>query len=71
VALSPVSRHDLIRKFRNLGFSGPFTGGRHSFMNRGKLKVPIPNEHHTDIGVPLLRRILKRAGIEDDDWLSA
>jgi hypothetical protein len=33
--MSPISRRELIRKFRALGFEGPISGGRHSFMQAG------------------------------------
>ena len=61
----------MVKKFRHLGFDGPHTGGRHAFMRRGPLKVRIPNEHGTDIGLPLLREILGQAGISEDEWLAA
>jgi hypothetical protein len=38
----PISRRELIRKFRSLGFTGPLSGGRHQFMKKGVLKVRIP-----------------------------
>jgi hypothetical protein len=41
----PISRKNLIKKFRNLGFSGPYSGGRHQFMVKGELKIRIPNPH--------------------------
>ena len=66
-----TSRKELIRKFRALGWEGPVSGGRHAFMKRGTLKVHIPNEHQADIGVRLLSRILRQAGITDDEWLRA
>ena len=36
-----ITRRELIRKFRKLGFSGPASGGRHQFMILGALKVRI------------------------------
>jgi hypothetical protein len=40
-------------------------------MERGTTVIMIPNPHRgEDIGVALLQRILKRAGIGRDDWLS-
>jgi predicted RNase H-like HicB family nuclease len=27
----PIARRELIRKFKNLGFNGPYSGGRHQF----------------------------------------
>jgi len=41
----PISRRELIRRFRNLGFTGPISGGRHQFVEKGELKVRIPNPH--------------------------
>lgn len=60
---------ELIRKFRALGFEGPYGGGRHPFMKKGKLKVHIPNPHGGNIGIDLLKRILRQAGISEEDWL--
>ena len=64
----PTSRRGLIRKLRVLGFDGPFPGGRHQFMRRGRCRVPLPNPHGGDITVPLLQRILRAAGISADEW---
>ncbi len=63
-----ISRKELIRKFRALGYTGPFSGGRHQFMVKGRQKIRIPNPHMSDIGVGLLREILRQAGISSDDW---
>jgi predicted RNA binding protein YcfA (HicA-like mRNA interferase family) len=60
----PISRRDLIKRLRSLGFKGPCSGGRHQFMARGPLKVRIPNAHKSqDITDPLLKEILRQAGI--------
>jgi len=65
----PISRKDLIRKFKKLGFSGPYSGGRHQFMSRGELKIRIPNPHKTqDISDSLIFEILRQAGISKNDW---
>jgi hypothetical protein len=40
-----ISRKELIRKFKTLGYAGPFSGGRHQFMVKGRQKVRIPNPH--------------------------
>lgn len=67
-----ISRKDLIRKFRNLGFSGPYSGGRHQFMAKGELKVRIPNPHKTqDISDSLIAEILRQARIPKNDWNKA
>lgn len=64
----PVRRDDLIRCLRQLGFSGPWSGGRHAFMERGTLAIRIPNPHQGDIGRELLARILRQAGISTAEW---
>ena len=69
--MSAVSRRELIRKFRNLGFEGPFSGGKHQFMIRGSQKIRIPNLHAGDIDISLMREILRQAGISSQDWEKA
>jgi hypothetical protein len=44
---------------RQIGFEGPFAGGKHPQMCRGDLTVIIPNPHEGDISVGLLSRILR------------
>lgn len=64
-----ITRKELIRKFHRLGFTGPQAGKRHQFMQRGQLKVRIPNPHRkADIGEALLKEILRQAGISLEDW---
>ncbi|MDP2950384.1 MAG: type II toxin-antitoxin system HicA family toxin [Chloroflexota bacterium] len=69
--MRPISRRELIRKFRALGFEGPISGGRHGFMQRGKLKVHIPGEHGADISIALQREILRQAEITAEEWEQA
>ena len=64
----PVSRRDLIRFRRKLGFAGPFSGGRHQFMSKGEVTVFIPNPHQGDIGRNLLAGLLAQAGVPRTDW---
>ncbi|MBI4865151.1 MAG: type II toxin-antitoxin system HicA family toxin [Candidatus Riflebacteria bacterium] len=66
--LRPVSRLELIRRLRSLGFSGPYSGGKHQFMMRSRLKLRVPNPHQGDVSLPLLKRILLQAGIQDAEW---
>ncbi len=61
--LGPISRKDLIRRPRTLGFDRPYSDGKHSFMIKGHLTLTIPNPHKGDIGRELLARILRQAGI--------
>jgi len=65
----PISRKDLIKKFRSLDFSGPYSGGKHQFMVKGKLKIRVPNPHKSgDISDSLLHEILRQAGISKNEW---
>lgn len=65
---APVKRRDLIRHLRQLGFKGPYSGGRHQFMVRGDTTIRVPNPHEADIGRDLLARILCQAGVDREDW---
>ncbi len=64
----PVSRKELIRRLRSLGFTGPEGGGPHMTMHRGKQSVTVPNPHGGDIDWTLTKRILKKAGISPKVW---
>ena len=66
--IGPISRADLIRYLRKLGFEGPYTGPDHAFMLRGNHKQRIPNKHEGDISKGLLVRILRQAGISVEEW---
>ena len=67
----PVSRRKLIASLRRLGFSGPFSGGRHHFMVRDDRVLTIPNPHSGDIGIGLLAAILREAGVTRAAWEDA
>ena len=70
--LSPVSRSELIRRLRSLGWSGPFSGTKHRHMVKGDVQLTIPNPHgRKDIGVNLLKILLSEAEISRQDWLNA
>ena len=45
-------------------------GGKHQFMVRGDVTVRIPNPHRGDIGVDLVTRILRQAGVTRAEWES-
>jgi len=68
-AWGPIPRGRLIQGLRALGFDGPFSGGKHQFMVRGDLVVTIPNPHGQDIGVGLLARVLRQAGVTRAQWV--
>jgi predicted RNA binding protein YcfA (HicA-like mRNA interferase family) len=58
-----------VARLKALGFSGPYTGGRHQFMVRGSVRLVLPNPHRGEVGADLLKRILRQAGIEEEEWL--
>jgi predicted RNA binding protein YcfA (HicA-like mRNA interferase family) len=64
----PVSRRELVAALRRLGFQGPYSGGRHQFVERGAVSVTVPNPHQSDIGRELLARILRQAGVAREGW---
>lgn len=65
--LTPVSWRDFVSRMRELGFEGP---GKHPKMRKGNLIVIIPNKLESQIGVWFLKRLLKQAGINEDEWLN-
>ncbi|EJG07618.1 YcfA family protein [Methanofollis liminatans DSM 4140] len=67
--IRPVSWNGLVRGLRNFGFEGPYSGGKHPFMIRDDLVLTVPNPHTKEIGVDLLMRILKQAGISREEWV--
>jgi len=66
--LGPISRKDLVRCLRKMGFEGPYSGGKHQFMLKDDVTLTIPNPHKGDIGRELLARILRQAGISRKEW---
>ena len=48
-ALGPIKRSQLIRYLKQIGFNGPYAGGKHEFMVKDSLKIRIPNPHRRDI----------------------
>lgn len=66
--LRPIKRIELVRYLKKAGFDGPYSGGRHQFMIKENVTLRIPNPHQKDIGIELLIRILKQAGIDKTHW---
>ena len=64
----PIKRRDLIRYLGQLGFEGPYSGGKHQFMIKGEITLRLPNPHRSDIGKELLARILRQARIDREEW---
>ena len=66
--LRSIKRNDLINYLRRLGFTGPYSGGKHQFMIKDNLRLNLPYPHQGDIGINLLGKILKQAGISKEEW---
>lgn len=67
-SFGPVKRDVLIKCLRKCGFDGPYSGGKHPFMQKGALTLTIPNPHHKDIGKEFLSRILRQSEISKEEW---
>ena len=66
--LTPISRIDLIKRLRKFGFIGLYHGGKHEFMVKDDIRLTLPNPHRKEVGVDLLVRILRQAGISKSAW---
>ena len=69
--IPPCTRGELIRKLRKLGFAGPFSGGKHSYMKREGYRQIIPNPHGKEISSELVKEILKQTKISSNEWLDS
>ena len=67
--LSPLPRRILIKKLRKLGFSGPYSATRHQYMSRNGEKIFIPNPHGKDIGLPIIKKIVRQLKISNQEFL--
>lgn len=70
--LTSVSWNEMTKRLRVLGFEGPYlSSGPHPyFMKKGDLTLDLPNPHKQDIGIDLLKKILNRAEVSREEWLS-
>ena len=64
----PIKRKELIALLKKAGFEGPYSGGKHQFMIKANLRLTIPNPHQSDIGVNLLSKIIRQAGMSKEEW---
>lgn len=64
----PIGWRQFVNKFKELGFNGPYAGGKHLFMVRDSFKIRIPNRHKGDISGALVKEILRQAGISNKEW---
>lgn len=53
----PCKRKDFVRRLRQLGFDGPFSGTRHQFMVYEQHRLAIPSS--TEYSVAQLRMMIK------------
>ena len=69
--LTPLKPRAIMRKLRQLGFMGPFPGGRHTQMvhpDTGQI-IPVPVHQGKDVSVGLIREIIRELGISRADWI--
>ena len=66
--ISPIKRKKLIHFLQKFGFEGPFSGGKHLYMEKDETILTLPNPHESDIDKSFLLRILKQAEISKEDW---
>jgi predicted RNA binding protein YcfA (HicA-like mRNA interferase family) len=68
--LTPLKASEVMRKLRALGYVGPVPGGRHVHMVHyaSKKIIPIPVHGNKDIGIGLLRKILRDADVTVEEW---
>jgi predicted RNA binding protein YcfA (HicA-like mRNA interferase family) len=64
----PTTRKEMIQRLKELGFAGPYSGGKHQFMTKGHQTLRLPNPHQVDIGRELLARILRQGEIDKAEW---
>lgn len=57
----PCDRGEFIRRLRQLGFDGPFSGSRHQFLVFGQHRLTIPS--NLEYPVPQLRMMIREAGV--------
>ena len=69
---SPCKRNDFMRRLRQLGFDGPYSGAKHQFMIFGQHRLTIPS--NKEYSVPQLRMMLREVEavtgreITPDEW---
>ena len=54
----PVKRQDFIKKLKNLGFEGPYSGSNHQFMRLENYTQTLPSDK--EYSVNLLKLLLKQ-----------
>jgi hypothetical protein len=54
---APCKRRNFIRRLREIGFDGPFSGTRHQFMLYEQHRLAIPSD--AEYSVPQLRMMIR------------
>ena len=68
----PCKRRDFIKRLRELGFDGPYSGARHQFMVHQNHRLSLPL--NVEYSVPQLRMMLNEVeailgrAITVDEW---
>ncbi len=65
---TPIKWRDLVYYLKQVGFEGPYPGGKHQYMVKDNLRLTIPNPHQGDISRSLLSKILRQARISREEW---
>ena len=69
---APCKRKDFIKRLRELGFDGPYSGTRHQFMIFKSHRLAIPS--NKEYSIPQLKMMLNEVGkilereISDEQW---
>jgi hypothetical protein len=69
---NPCKRSDFVRRLRQLGFTGLYSGAKHQFMIYGQHRLTIPS--YKEYSVPQLRMMLREVEeiigrqITADEW---
>lgn len=57
----PCKRREFVKKLRQLGFEGAFSGTRHQFMVYGQHRLTIPS--NDEYSVPQLRMMIQEVEV--------
>ena len=69
--LTPIHRREFIKRLKKLDWEGPFSGGKHEFMVKGKFNLPIPNPHgNQEISIAKLSEILREIVVDRNEWIN-
>lgn len=64
----PISRRELIRRMRILGWIGPEAGKRHGAMRKGNAYGADSQSPSRRSGRSLVKRVIKQANIDPEEW---